>query len=401
MKVALLHYSSWPEVGGVEQVLRDQAMMLRRAGHEVKIICGTGAEAGDGTPVQVLPELAPEDAMNRRVRSLLDQGQADQNFNKYRAILAEALERAFLGWDVVLVHNLFTMPFNLAATRALHDLAPRHRLVAWTHDLVAGDAEHLVPNPTMPPWNLMQTTAPQVAYVAASRERAARVEAHLKPSPKVRVIPNPVDLARLFGFTEEMRASLAPLDLPARDFVFLLPARLQPRKNAEFAFEAVRRLCEQERNPLLLITGAPDAQSSSAKPYGDYLRHGLTPEMLSHLVFVHDFFPVEDDTLRDLYLLADCLFFPSREEGFGLPVIEAGLYRLPVWCRKSPALAAIEGEGCFVLEEIGKLDEAVAWLEQQPGFRRQRQCRRLFDPARIHREHLAPLLEELVPAKKL
>ena len=34
MKIALIHYTTWPEVGGVENMVRDQANMLVAAGHE-------------------------------------------------------------------------------------------------------------------------------------------------------------------------------------------------------------------------------------------------------------------------------------------------------------------------------------------------------------------------------
>ena len=49
--------------------------------------------------------------------------------------------------------------------------------------------------------------------------------------------------------------------------------------------------------------------------------------------------------MRDLYLLSDCLFFPSRHEGFGLPVLEAAMHRMPVWCQDIPAYRALEGSG--------------------------------------------------------
>ncbi len=393
MKIALLHYSFWPEMGGVEQVMRDQAAMLRREGHEVKVVCGKGAHPGDDYPVDVVPELAPDFPLNTQVRAVLERGQADQNFSKYRSALVEALKKALEGVELTLVHNVFTMHHNLALTRALHDIAPHHRMVAWTHDLVATNTDYALPNPTQPPWNLMRTSCPNVVYVAASEFRAEEMRTHLKPEIAPQVVPNPVDPLRLFGLTAEMRESYASLDLPARDFVFLLPAAAMPSKNIDFALEVVKQLHAADRNPLVLITAPPVSGSAAAERYGSFLRQSLPTELAHHVVFVNDFFPVGDAALRDLYLLADCLIFPSRREGFGLPIVEAARFRLPVWCQDVPAYQALEESGAaFLLKDISQLGDAVGWLEQQSIFLQQRRCRELFDPGVVYRDYYEPLL---------
>jgi glycosyltransferase involved in cell wall biosynthesis len=171
------------------------------------------------------------------------------------------------------------------------------------------------------------------------------------------------------------------------------------RKNIEFALEIVKKLCEMGRNPLLLITGAGVANNTASQHYGQFLRQSMSKDLLSHIVFVSDFFVVQDDTLRDLYLLSDCLLFPSKQEGFGLPIIEAGLYRLPIWCRDIPAFEAVEGEGAFMLTDLAKLPDAVYWLETIPTFRLQRKARRQYDPATVYTRYYEPLLPTLLPEK--
>ena len=97
--------------------------------------------------------------------------------------------------------------------------------------------------------------------------------------------------------------------------------------------------------------------------------------------------------------MSDCLLFPSTQEGFGLPVLEAALHRMPVWCHDIPAFRALQGEGSFLLNDLAKLPEALSWLEAQPAFRQQRRCRRLFDPAIVYSNHYEPLLNSLFPEK--
>ena len=48
---------------------------------------------------------------------------------------------------------------------------------------------------------------------------------------------------------------------------------------------------------------------------------------------------IPDEVISDFYHLADALFLPSREEGFGIPILEAGLAGLPIFCSDIPPLA--------------------------------------------------------------
>ena len=327
-------------MGGVENVVRDQANMLVNAGHDVKVLTGTGLDTGEGYEFVIVPELAPDFELNKAVSAVLQRGQADQNLSQYRSLLVEKLGAIFAQVDVVLVHNIFTVHNNLACTLALHDLAPKHKLVAWTHDLTATNPDAAMPNPTKPPWNLMRTSCKDVTYVATSDVRAKEIAANLKPPVTAQIIPNMVDPVRLFAVTPEIRSCILSLEIPWRDFVFLLPARIMVRKNIDFAIEIVKKIRESKRNPLLLITGAKVADSPASEHYGTFLRQSLPKELTGHVHFLSDYFLVQDDTLRDLYLLADCLLFPSRQEGFGLPVLEAAMHKMPVWCGDIPARTA-------------------------------------------------------------
>ena len=66
-----------------------------------------------------------------------------------------------------------------------------------------------------------------------------------------------------------------------------------------------------------------------------------------------------------LYALADVLVLPSANEGFGIPVLEAALHRLPIVCSDLASLRAVAGDGATyvpateqniatVLENFGK-----------------------------------------------
>jgi glycosyltransferase involved in cell wall biosynthesis len=80
----------------------------------------------------------------------------------------------------------------------------------------------------------------------------------------------------------------------------------------------------------LLITGAEDTHTPGAAGYAAELRTERKRLRLEvDVIFVADHFAVGDDELAGLYRLADALIFPSWQEGFGLPVLEAGMHRVP------------------------------------------------------------------------
>ena len=71
------------------------------------------------------------------------------------------------------------------------------------------------------------------------------------------------------------------------------------------------------------------------------LRKQLGLEGSAHfLAELHDSFcPMKSS--RIFIRVADALFFPSREEGFGIPLIEAAFSHLPAFCADIPPLREV------------------------------------------------------------
>jgi glycosyltransferase involved in cell wall biosynthesis len=80
--------------------------------------------------------------------------------------------------------------------------------------------------------------------------------------------------------------------------------------------------------------------------------------------------PVPDDELRALYRGADLLAFPSRHEGFGLPVLEAMAQGTAVLCSDIPVLREV-GEDAVAYappDDVGAWrDGLVALLRDDAG----------------------------------
>ena len=80
--------------------------------------------------------------------------------------------------------------------------------------------------------------------------------------------------------------------------------------------------------------------------------------------------------LAELYFGADGPLFTSMEEGFGLPVLEAGLAGLPVFCSDLPVLREVGGEDAHYFAPtstatpVADLIELVLDVPGSPELRR-------------------------------
>jgi mannosylglucosylglycerate synthase len=83
-----------------------------------------------------------------------------------------------------------------------------------------------------------------------------------------------------------------------------------------------------------------------------------------------------DQTIADLYRVADLLFFPSTQEGFGLPIIEAGLSRLPIFSSKLAPFVEIAGETVSYFETSAAPEEIGRLIVEELAANRQFQLRR-------------------------
>ena len=91
MKIALMHYSSPPIVGGVESVLAQHARLMTKAGHNVIILAGRGKTFDPRIPVHLLPRLDSRHAEVMKVKRDLDKGNAISTFDELRDQITKEL----------------------------------------------------------------------------------------------------------------------------------------------------------------------------------------------------------------------------------------------------------------------------------------------------------------------
>lgn len=167
-----------------------------------------------------------------------------------------------------------------------------------------------------------------VAISSFTRDEAVSL-AGIAPE-RVEVLP-PVVSRREPLDEADAAARVAALGL-ARGGYALYPANFWPHKNHGALLEAVARAPGVH----LVLCGALAAGRSAAAARASEL--GVTDRVT---ILPH----VGDDDLTALLQGARLLAFPSRFEGFGIPVLEAFGLGIPVACSRIPALEELAGDG--------------------------------------------------------
>jgi len=408
MKIGLLHYSGPPTLGGVEQTLYHHSLALADLGHQPRLLVGQGEPFDPRAEVRRIPRLFSGHAEVLRVKARLDAGRVTEDFGRLRSAIQEELLREAAGLQALVVHNVLTLHKNLALTSALHELQSQGRLprlIGWHHDFAWERQDYQSELHPGEPWDLLRRAWPGVAQVVVSSAQRARLaELYMVPPETIQVIPPGIDPARSGRWTPQVRDLAHRLDLERADLLLLLPARITRRKNIEFALEVLAALRRESRQDVrLLVTGPPGPHNPGNQAYLEHLlqlRQSQGLERSAH--FLHVDLPeplrdLSDDTLASLYLLCDALFFPSREEGFGIPLLEAAHARLPCFCSDIPALREAGGTHARYFSLNESPERVAALLHESMAAEKHFLQRRLVLQGhtweRLVAERLLPLLE--------
>jgi glycosyltransferase involved in cell wall biosynthesis len=369
MKAAIVHYSCPPVIGGVEIVIDLQARFLAREGFEVTIVAGRGNQTGDSRAA-ILPELSSEYEAYAKMDPQLREGQVPDEFFALRDRIKEKLRPLLADAHTCIVHNLFTMHLNLAATAALAELAAEKsgHYVAWTHDSTYLDPDCAIPHYGYP-WDLLRRPVPGVTYVAISDFRRKNLAKLFGvAASRITVVANPVDLPFWLALSETGRWLHQELRLWDQDLVLFTPTRVSRTKNIDLGIDILPELKKLAGKVKLLVTGAPDPHAPEAVAQLEGLRQRAKERGVAKDVIFLSKMTSPDGTpltrsrevVRDVYTLVDAVFLPSRYEGASLPLLEAGLLRLPAICSDIEVFQEVAGKGNALFVSLKERPEVIA-----------------------------------------
>ena len=305
---------------------------------DARLLQGPGAGRGEGTYARGLLGGLLEQGFQDRALLLLDVDLPAPDLpgegwrtatvrRRYHGRFAAYEDAAVLGMDLERIrpaafHALRLglpgrSPVPVAVT--LHDLIPW----AWGGARMLGERiRHL-------PGKRLLRSADLVIAVSAATAADARRIGRVSPG-RLQVILEGVDptFHPATGAGERV-SSRWGLERPYLFYVGALDARKSPRDllRAWDAAKAAGADCD------LVIAGNPGAQAPASLPGARLLG------------------PVTREQLRDLLSEAACLVFPSRYEGFGLPVLEAMACGTPAIAYSNSSLPEVAGDAGILVPD--------------------------------------------------
>jgi glycosyltransferase involved in cell wall biosynthesis len=213
--------------------------------------------------------------------------------------------------------------------------------------------------------------------LSVSEFTARQIDEFIPNHAPVVVAPHGVDLQRFTLDTSHDRALFEKHGLSTdTPYVFFL-GTFEPRKGIDVLLEAFGRLAEENPDLELWLAGQSGWGVSGVE---ERLVTHPAASRIKRLGFV------DEEVLPSLLRQARCVAYPSRGEGFGLPVLEALACGAPVVTSRDTVMAEVSGTTALlttpgnaeeladaIAEVIGQSDE-----ERQAGARVSRQRAELY-----------------------
>lgn len=202
---------------------------------------------------------------------------------------------------------------------------------------------------------------------AVAQEAQAWLAAHGARVPAVAVVHHGADIAAV----ADMAAAPQDVQLLAKLKAapsFLMVGTIEPRKGHLQTLDAFDILWRQGVQANLVIVGN---EGWKPLPAGERRtipqtveRIGNHPELGKRLFWLKG---IDDAQLQQVYQASACLMASSEGEGFGLPLIEAAHFGLPIIARDIPVFREVAGDAAFYFSgDASALAGAVKeWLDLQ------------------------------------
>jgi glycosyltransferase involved in cell wall biosynthesis len=370
----------------------------------VRVIAGSGDSFDRRIRFVNIPLVASRHTAVLDAKSELDKGTLPPNFSDLVNEIKNRLTLALDSVDWLVAHNVCSLHKNLALTAALFALSQDRKmpkLILWHHDLAWVSARYQGELHPGYPWDLLRTAWPTVRQVTVSELRRQELAELQKVSPKeIKVIPNGLDIFQMLKLGSVARGLIERLELLAAAPLLLLPVRITKRKNIELALRTLAELRKKLPDAKLVITGPLGAHNPANLDYFAELKTLRNELALANSAYflaeqVEGLLPGE--VIFDLYRVADALFLPSREEGFGIPILEAGVAGIPIFCADIEPLKALAGDEAvyFSPDAEPKQVAALVWetLQANPAYRHKVRVRQNYTWQAIYSKQIAPLFE--------
>ncbi len=175
---------------------------------------------------------------------------------------------------------------------------------------------------------------------------------------KIEVIPLAGNPEKIKLFKTETQTLLTLEKYKIAKPYILYVATMYPHKNHRRLIDAFKVVKETNPNIQLVLVGKVDAMSEIIKKY--VINQGLQDNIILPNYHTNDGY-LSDKELSDLYQNAEMYIYPSLQEGFGIPILEAQEYNIPVASSNIDCLREIGGDSVFYFDptNIREISQAI------------------------------------------
>lgn len=156
---------------------------------------------------------------------------------------------------------------------------------------------------------------------------------------------------------------LKELQLQAQDYI-LYVGTLQPRKNILRLIKTFYNIVTFNKKSLKLVIAGKKGWL-----YDDIYNEVKKLKLENKVIFT-DYLP--DEKIVELYKNALCFVMPSLYEGFGIPILEAMSFNVPVVSSNSSSLPEIGGDACLYFDPMDENDmtQKILTIINDPSLRK-------------------------------
>lgn len=256
------------------------------------------------------------------------------------------------------------LPWIARGAKLYH--APHYNApILWSGKLVVTihDLNHLLDERYRDSWRSRFYASPMLRTVAGKADRIITVSEYSKAAmvrllhvapEKITVIGCSIDPAFRLLSDQEISARLSPYFNRSRPYC-LFVGDMRPNKNLPTLLRALALFRSRRREyPLLILAGGDSDGWRQLAQEIETL--GLTEDVLWLA-------SVSDTALTALYGGAEMTIMPSRQEGFGLPIIESMSCGTPVLCANAASLPEV-ADGAALLFDPDSPEDLMCKMER-------------------------------------
>jgi mannosylglucosylglycerate synthase len=370
-KVALVHFAYPPNVGGVEILVKEHADFLISKGFMVKILTGSGKD--DQGRIKVvqndkfasLGEYRPE-----MQESVLSKGIINDSFMGLAKDIESVLEKELRYVSTLIIHNVMTVHRNLPLNMALREYAKKHKeinILVWVHDhvyineeKVKEDLGHIYHSPEIN--KLLTEPIIGAKYIVVSDVLKQVLLKVMKIDPtEVLVIPGGVAIKKTFGIADDLWSWISYKDILNRFPVFISPANILERKNIEYAIDLVYEIKKKHPHTLLIISGKTSVHRNTDEYYSKLKKKVVDLGIKDNVSFIsEELHTLSYSELTILYRLSTAVFYFSKSENFGIPVIEAAVHKTPIFTSDLRVFKEIAGDAIYTIDSNKESPDSAA-----------------------------------------